>query len=89
MFMRMFRALFQQSKMETMHKECITKEQHSGVHFCGHKESIQRTFTKKCLLLMVGSVYHVKWFISGSTEINLGGKHFADNEEVETQGESG
>jgi hypothetical protein len=38
---------------------------------------MQRIFIKKCFLLTVGSVCRVKRFY-------LGGKYFADDEEVET-----
>jgi hypothetical protein len=40
------------------------------------KESMQWVFIKKCFLLTVGNVCHVKQF-------SLGGKRFADDEEVE------
>jgi hypothetical protein len=33
--------------------------------FCGRKDSVQRIFIKKCLLFTVGSVCHVKRFITG------------------------
>jgi hypothetical protein len=39
---------------------------------------MQRIFIKKCFLFTVGTVCHVKRF-------SLGGKRFADDEEVETQ----
>jgi hypothetical protein len=58
--------------------ECNTEEQRSVVLFCVQKDSFQRIFIKKCLLFTVGSVCCV----SGS---HLGGKHFADDEEVETE----
>jgi hypothetical protein len=40
--------------------------------FCGQKDSVLRIFIKKCFMLMVRSVCHVKQF-------NLGGKRFADD----------
>jgi hypothetical protein len=39
---------------------------------------MQRIFTKKCFLFLLGSVCPVKQF-------HLGCKHFADDEEVETE----
>jgi hypothetical protein len=39
---------------------------------------MQRIFIKKCFLFTVGSVCRVKRF-------HLGGKRFADDEEVETE----
>jgi hypothetical protein len=45
--------------------------------FCGHEDSMQKIFIKKCFLFMVGSVCSIKQF-------SLGGKCFADDE-VETK----
>jgi hypothetical protein len=45
--------------------------------FYGQNDSMQRIFTKKYFLFMLGSVCNIKQFI-------LGGKYFADDEEVET-----
>jgi hypothetical protein len=42
-------------------------------------------FIKKCFLFTVGSVCHVKWFIIGLKNCQLGSKHFADDKEVETE----
>jgi hypothetical protein len=39
---------------------------------------MQTTFIKKCFLFTAGSVYRVKRFTAG-------GKHFADDEDVETE----
>jgi hypothetical protein len=52
--------------MATVLEECNIEEQHSVVHFCGQKDSMQKMFIKKFFLLMVGSVCHVKRFITGS-----------------------
>jgi hypothetical protein len=64
--------------MVTMLEECITKEQRSVVHFHVQKDSMQKIPTKKCWLFMLGSICRVKQF-------HLGGKHFADDEEFETE----
>jgi hypothetical protein len=45
---------------------------------CGQKDSKQRIYKKKCFLFSVGSVCRVRRF-------SLGGKCFADDEEVETE----
>jgi hypothetical protein len=50
----------------------------SCVFSCRQKDSMQRIFIKTCFLFTVGSVCRVKRF-------NLGGKLFADDEEVETE----
>jgi hypothetical protein len=44
----------------------------------GYEDLMERIFIKKCFLFMVGSVCSVKRF-------HLGGKRFADDEEVETE----
>jgi hypothetical protein len=46
---------------------------------------MQRILIKKCFLFTVGSVCRVKRFITGSRNYHLGGKRFADDEEVETE----
>jgi hypothetical protein len=46
---------------------------------------MQRIFINKCSLFMVGSVCCVKQFTSVSRNCHLGGKRFADDEEVETE----
>jgi hypothetical protein len=48
------------------------------VLFCGQNDSVQRIFLKKCFLFTVGSVRRE----SGA---QLGGKRFADDEEVVTE----
>jgi hypothetical protein len=64
--------------METV-LEYTTEGQRSVVRiFCGQKDSMQRMFIKKCFMFTVGSVCRVKRF-------HLGGKRFADDEEVETE----
>jgi hypothetical protein len=65
-------------KMATVLEECSTEERRSVVRFYGQKDSVKRIFIKKCFLFMSGSVLCVKRF-------HLGGKHFADDEEVETE----
>jgi hypothetical protein len=66
-------------KIATVLEEYSTEERHSVVRFfCGQKDSMQRIFIKKCFLFTVGSVCGVKRF-------HLGGKRFADDEEVETE----
>jgi hypothetical protein len=75
-------------KMVTVIEECITEEQRSVVRlffFCGKKDSMQRTFFIKCFLFKVESVCHVKRFTTGSKNCHLGGKHFAEDEDVETE----
>jgi hypothetical protein len=42
-------------------------------------------FIKKCFLFTVRSVFRVKRFTTGSRNCHLGGKRFADDEEVETE----
>jgi hypothetical protein len=59
-------------------EEYITEEHSSVVRFCGEKNSMQKIFIKKRFLLTMGSVNRVKKF-------SLGGKHFADDEEVEME----
>jgi hypothetical protein len=46
--------------------------------FCGQKDSMQRISIDKCFLFVFGSVCRVKRF-------HLGGKRFADDEEIETE----
>jgi hypothetical protein len=46
--------------------------------FCEQNDSMQRMFMEKYFLFTVGSVCRVKLFC-------LGGKRFADDEEVETE----
>jgi hypothetical protein len=46
---------------------------------------MQRIFIKKYFLFMVGSVCCVKRFTTGSRNCRLGGKHFTDDEAVETE----
>jgi hypothetical protein len=60
--------------------EEYTTEEHSYIvrFFCGQKDSMQKIFIKKGFLFTVGSVCSVKRF-------SLGGKHFADDEEVDTE----
>jgi hypothetical protein len=59
--------------MATALKAYNAEEQNSVVRFCGQKNSMQKTFTKKCLVFTAGSCSQ------------LGGKGFADDEEVETE----
>jgi hypothetical protein len=42
--------------MMTVLEEFNTKEQRSGVRFCGQKDSMQRIFKKKSFLFTVGIV---------------------------------
>jgi hypothetical protein len=66
--------------MATVLKGYITEQRRSVVNFlCVQKDSMQRIFIKKCFLFMVESVF----FTKSSSE--LGGKHFSDDEEVETE----
>jgi hypothetical protein len=65
-------------KMVTVFEEFTTEEQRCCAFFCREKDSMQRIFTKKCFLFTVGIVCRVKRFY-------LGGKRFADDEEVETE----
>jgi hypothetical protein len=53
-------------KMATVLEGCITEEQHSVVHFCGQKDSVQRVLIKKCFLFALGSVCQVNWFTARS-----------------------
>jgi hypothetical protein len=46
---------------------------------------VQRISIKRCFLFTVGSVCLVKRFTTGSRNCHLGGKRFADDEEVETE----
>jgi hypothetical protein len=64
--------------MATVLEAYTTEEQHSLCVFCGQKDSMQRIFIKKCFLFRVESICRVKRF-------SLGGKRFADDEEVETE----
>jgi hypothetical protein len=59
--------------MATVPEVYTTEEQRFFVRFCGQKDSMQRIFIKKCFLLTVGSVCHVKRF-------SLGGNRFTDEE---------
>jgi hypothetical protein len=65
-------------KMATVFEVYTTEEQRSVVRFCGRKDSMRRILIKKCFLFTVRSVCRVK-------PIRLGGKRFADDEEVETE----
>jgi hypothetical protein len=68
-------------KMATVLEECAAKEQRSIVHLCGQKDSMQRIFIKKYFPFTAGSVCpSVR-----SAKKRLGGKRFADGEEVETE----
>jgi hypothetical protein len=65
--------------MATVLEEYTIEEHRSVLRFlCGQKDSIQSILINKCFLFTVGSVCRVKLF-------HLGGKHFADDEEVETE----
>jgi hypothetical protein len=66
--------------MATVLEECIAEEQGSVVrfNFCGQKDSMQRIFINKYFLFTVGNVCSLKRF-------HLGDKHFADDEEDETE----
>jgi hypothetical protein len=68
------------AKTATVPQECITEEQRSVLcfFFCGKNDSVQNIFIKKSFLFTVVSECRVKWF-------QLGGKCFADDEEVETE----
>jgi hypothetical protein len=46
---------------------------------------MQGIFIKKCFLFMLGSVFRVMPFTTGSRNCHLSVKRFADDEEVETQ----
>jgi hypothetical protein len=46
--------------------------------FYGQRDSMQRMFTNKCFLFLLGSVCHIKLF-------HLGGRYFAYDEEVEME----
>jgi hypothetical protein len=52
-------------KMATLFEECITEEQRSVMRFYEQKNSMQRTFIKKCVLFPVGSVSRIKRFTTG------------------------
>jgi hypothetical protein len=72
--------------MATVLEEYITEEQCSVVlSVCGQKDSMQRIFIKKCFIFTVVSVCCVNRFTTGSRNCQLGGKLFADDEEVETE----
>jgi hypothetical protein len=58
--------------------ECNTEDQRSLERFWAKDSVMQGIFMKKCFLFMLGSVCRVKRF-------HLGGKLFADNEEVESE----
>jgi hypothetical protein len=68
-------------KMATVLEVCTTEEQRSVVRFCGPKESIQRIFIKKCFMFTVGNICPSVF----SVKNHLGGKRFADDEEVQTE----
>jgi hypothetical protein len=53
-------------KMATVLEECTTEEQHCIVLFCGEKYLMQRIFSKKCFLFMMGSFCRVKLLKTGS-----------------------
>jgi hypothetical protein len=53
--------------------------------FCGEKDTLQWMFKKICFLFMVGSIYRLNLFRIWSRNCHLVGKHFADDEEVETE----
>jgi hypothetical protein len=53
-------------KMATVIEECTTEEQRSAVRHLWTKVSLQRIFTKKCLLDILGIVCRVKRFTTGS-----------------------
>jgi hypothetical protein len=65
-------------KMETVLEGCITEQQRSVVNFLWIKELTAKDIHKEMFPVYVGSVCHVKRF-------HLGGKRFADDEEVETE----
>jgi hypothetical protein len=51
----------------TVFEECMsTNKKQRSVCVCGQKDPMQRIFIKKCFLFMVGSVFHVKQFTTGS-----------------------
>jgi hypothetical protein len=64
--------------MATVLEVSTTEMQRSVVRFCGPKDSMQEIVIKKCLLFKVRSACRGKRF-------HLGGKRFADDEEVETE----
>jgi hypothetical protein len=49
------------------------------------KELSAKNIQKKSFLFAVGSIYHVKRLTTGSAKNHLGGKYYADDEEVETK----
>jgi hypothetical protein len=53
-------------KLATELEECITEEQRSIMRFSWAKDSIKWIFIKKCFLFIVGNVYRVKRFTTGS-----------------------
>jgi hypothetical protein len=72
--------------MATVLQVFTTVKQIYVVRFCGQKDSMQKIFTKKYFLLIVGSVCRVKRFILGGKGfdalvkrwdkcINVGGGH--------------
>jgi hypothetical protein len=61
----------------------MTEEQHSVVHFLWAEGLYAMIVIKKCFLFMVGSVCHIKRFTLRNC--HLDGKHFTDDEEVETE----
>jgi hypothetical protein len=60
----------------------MTEEQRSVLW---EKVTMQWILIKKCFLFILGSVYCVKRFTSGSRNCHLVGKRFADDEDVETE----
>jgi hypothetical protein len=65
-------------KMATVLEECTPEEQDSIVRFLWKKDSMQRIFIQKYFLFTVGSICPVKLF-------TVGGKLFANDEEVEME----
>jgi hypothetical protein len=63
--------------MVTVLEVYTNEEQRLVVRFFRQKDSVQK-YLKKCFLFTLGSVCHLEWF-------HLGGKRFADDEEVETE----
>jgi hypothetical protein len=82
--MRMFRGWFQQSKGRPCLRSILPKNVVLFCYFCRQKCSMQRTFIKKCFLLAVGSIFHVRRFTNPFAKRHLGGKRFPD-EEVEKE----
>jgi hypothetical protein len=69
--------------MATVLGECNTEEQRSIVRFfCGQKDLMQRILIKKYFLFTVGPR---DFHLFGPLKNHLGGRRFADDEEVETE----